>query len=145
MTMSQDLKQILKQANLRLTKPRLAILEVLQQQTKPDHAQGIHQKLEAKNISIDLATVYRNIESLQKIDLVKTINFEDGRLRYELKQNHHHHLVCQVCGRVQPVEECQLDDLTRKLENKYQFKIQRHSLEFFGQCGQCQLNRGAYA
>lgn len=135
--MTQDMQSILKDSGLRVTKSRMGVLADLSCQDKPSDAQEIHQSLVDQGMNLDLATVYRILEKFQQLDLVKPINFEDGKVRYELAHDHHHHLVCETCGKVKIVEDCELEKISEELAIKHKFQITRHSLEFFGLCGKC--------
>lgn len=135
--MIQDHKSLIQEKGLKVTKSRLGVLEYLSTQDSPSDAQQIHRQLLKLKLKLDLATVYRILEKFQELDMIKPINFEDGKVRYELSDHHHHHLVCEHCGKVEMVEECQLDKVSKKIEKLHQFHITRHSLEFFGLCSKC--------
>src|SRR5690554_1518494 len=92
-------------AGLRLTSPRLAIIDILSKTTKHPSAEDIYLTLRQKynNDNIGLTTVYRTLEILVNMGIVYKFDFGDGRTRYELSEgpdgfHHHHHLVCTECG-----------------------------------------------
>ncbi len=94
-------------AGLRLTLPRLAILEVLMKTAEHLSAEDIYLVLrrDYPNEAIGLTTVYRTLEVLVQMGIVYKFDFGDGRARYELAEGphalrHHHHLVCTGCGRI---------------------------------------------
>lgn len=130
--------KILQDKGLRITSQREVILKSIQH--KPKTADEIYSVVRKKNASIDLASVYRNVQVFAENNLVHEIDFGDGVKRYEkvTEKNHHHHVVCNNCGKVK--------DITLKHENKLikeasmysLFNITRHSLEFFGICKKCQ-------
>ena len=123
---------------MRMTKPRKAILDSLFHFRKPVTAREIYSYLKNKGIKVDLASIYRNLSFLPKIKPVQEYEFGDGKKRYEMvKRDHHHHLVCQKCGDVEDIEMKE-KELLDKVETKSNFKIERHSLEFFGLCQNCQ-------
>jgi len=67
------------------------------------------------------------------------VEFGEGKYRYEFKTNHHHHhLVCTSCGRVQDVEANVVEKLENEIQKNKNFKVQSHSMEFFGLCSACQ-------
>ena len=119
----------LKEHKLKATKSRLALLEVLNKNETPLTAEEIHQKL-----SSDQATVYRALKEFQEADIVRQIDFQHGHAHYELvrPQDHHHHVICKKCEKVEDIQELQLT--IPKLKN---FKIINHSLEFYGICKTC--------
>ncbi len=131
--------QSLQKKNLRITKPRKAILCILRQNHGPFSAEEIHQKLENTS-NCDLATVYRCLKKFTDKDLIKKCHFGDGCIRYEYKElstHHHHHILCRQCQRIEPIEYCFLAEMERMLTDKG-YKNVEHSLEFFGVCQDCQ-------
>ena len=110
------------------TPQRLAVLEAL--------AAEQHQTLEeirARCPEVGLVTVYRTLDLLCEIGAVRRLDLGDGP-RYELAENHHHHLVCESCGAVSEFEECPLD--LRRLQD-VDFEVASHSLEIYGRCVVC--------
>ena len=110
------------------TPQRLAVLGAL--------AAEQHQALEeirARCPEVGLVTVYRTLDLLCEIGAVRRLDLGDGP-RYELAENHHHHLVCESCGAVSEFEECPLD--LRRLQD-VDFEVASHSLEIYGRCVVC--------
>jgi len=66
--------------------------------------QGNHNYLRKKHLETNKVTVYRILDFLFKNQIIERVEFGEGKYRYELKKNHHHHLICTNCGRVQDVE-----------------------------------------
>lgn len=87
-----------------------------------------------KKIGVNKTTIYRELERLVTEDLVLEVEFGDGKKRYELaRQDHHHHAVCIKCDVVKDVK---VDE--RYLSPKVKgFSLMRHSVEFFGLCENC--------
>lgn len=136
--MKQDYRSLIQEKGLKVTKSRLGVLEYLSTQSSPSDAQQIHEILTKKSkLKLDLATVYRILEKFQQINLVKPINFEDGKIRFELADHHHHHMVCENCSQIEIVEDCEIEKISEELSAKHHFTITRHSLEFFGLCNKC--------
>lgn len=110
------------------TPQRIAVLRAL--------AAEQHQSLEeirARCPEVGLVTVYRTIDLLSGIGLVRRLDLGDGP-RYELAENHHHHLICESCGEISEFDECPIDDQAlRDLD----FDVSAHSLELYGRCGAC--------
>ena len=110
------------------TPQRLAVLRAL--------AEEQHQSLEeirARCPEVGLVTVYRTLDLLSEIGALRRLELGDGP-RFELAEDHHHHLVCESCGDVSEFEECPLD--LRLLRN-VDFEISSHSLEIYGRCTVC--------
>ena len=110
------------------TPQRLAVLGAL--------AEEQHQTLEeirAHCPEVGLVTVYRTLDLLSQIGAVRRLELGDGP-RFELAEDHHHHLVCESCGTVSDFEECPLD--LRRLQG-VDFEVGSHSLEIYGRCVVC--------
>lgn len=127
----------LKQRGYRLTKPREEILKVLKEY--PLSVQEIAQALKKRQISIDVASIYRSLELFMTMGFIQAIDLGEGKKRYERieKNNHHHHLICDNCGTIKDVTVKE-DTIMRAIKSRSHFKIERHSLEFFGLCARCQ-------
>lgn len=132
--------QRLRSSGQKMTRIRKQILGIL---LKPDSlidAQTLQTQLERLNLKVNKSTIYREITFLLNQEIIKSIDFGDGKKRYEIDQkDHHHHLVCLNC---QSVDHFNLeDDLTLEeilIKREKKFKIINHSLEFFGLCQNCQ-------
>jgi Fe2+ or Zn2+ uptake regulation protein len=125
---------MLKEAKLRATPKRVALLKALQGAKSPRTAEELH-----TNVKSDLVTIYRNLQSLAQAGLVNEVRFKDSSVRYELSHGHHHHIVCTSCGTVEELDGCDNSPLERQaLGASERFsRINEHSLEFFGLCKAC--------
>ena len=135
-SMHERERSLLKKSALRATPKRVALLALLKRTQKPLTAEDIHKTMQ----DIDLVTVYRNLQSLVTVVLVREVRFKDASVRYEFASSaHHHHLVCTNCGTVDELPECDVRSLEKHaLEASSRFKlINEHSLEFFGTCRAC--------
>jgi Fur family ferric uptake transcriptional regulator len=110
------------------TPQRLAVLRVL--------AGERHQSLEeirSRCPEVGLVTIYRTLDLLSGIGVVRRLDLGNGP-RYELAEDHHHHLICESCGHVSEFEECPVDaSLLRDVD----FEVSSHSLEIYGRCTDC--------
>jgi Fur family transcriptional regulator, ferric uptake regulator len=135
----RDCKKELRRLDLRATPARVAVMSLLEQSEKPIDVNLIIDFLNKKEIKTDPATVFRIINILMQKRIVLPIQFQDGRMRYELtKKRHHHHLVCESCGEIEDVFSHFVPELEKEIEKKHKFLVKRHSLEFFGLCRNCQ-------
>lgn len=137
---SEVLKKHIQGHQLKLTRQRKMILDTLL--TLPRHvsADEIYEASVKKNSSIGLATIYRTLHLLSEAGLIQVREFGDGQARYELAYNHHHHdhLVCIDCGKIIEFENMDIEYLQEQVARKHSFKIQRHKLELYGECKECQ-------
>jgi Fe2+ or Zn2+ uptake regulation protein len=126
------------QFSFKKTPARLAINEFLSRSTSPVDAEQVIQYLRSQKLETNKATVYRILDFLFKNKVIERVEFGEGKYRYELKMNHHHHLVCTSCGKIQDVEANVVEKLENEIQKNKNFKVQSHSLEFFGLCSNCQ-------
>ena len=97
-----------------------------------------HQSLEeirARCPEVGLVTVYRTLDLLNELGLVRRLDLGDGA-RYELAEDHHHHMICESCVDISEFDECPLDPTLLPVENS-DFEIRSHSLEVYGRCAVC--------
>ena len=112
------------------TPQRMAVVEAL--------AADQHQSLEeihARCPEVGLVTVYRTLGLLGELEIVRRLDLGSGP-RYELAENHHHHLICESCGHVSEFERCPLDPALLPPEDSG-FEVRSHSLEVYGWCAEC--------
>lgn len=134
--------QQIRQAGLKVTLPRVKILNILDQSDQRHmSAEDVYKALLSAGEEIGLATVYRVLTQFEGAGLVERHHFEGGQSVFELDRGgHHDHLVCVKCGEV--VEFC--DDTIEKrqeaIAEERGFKIEDHSLVIYGVCPACQAN-----
>ena len=128
---------ILHQSGFRVTPARIAVLEVIEKAHEPIDAASIHALVSERKIQCNLVTVYRMLESFVSKNVVTQIDFQDGKFRYEIMHDHHHHLVCTQCGCIQSIHEVCIAMSEQQVAKQYGFTITRHQLEFFGLCNKC--------
>ena len=123
-----------------MTRTRRAVLSVLESTRYPLSPSELYDRLQKQKVAIDLATVYRNLDTLKNLGLVRQLKLhQDGRFRYEMREgrDHHHHIRCKNCGRIVDILLCPLKKITAMIEQKTQFVVDDHSLEFSGWCPRC--------
>jgi len=131
----------IRDAGFRATKPRLLLLSHLYKSKSP---QSIAEIAAALKTSVNQVTVYRIVDTFKKAGLVRELDLRQGRPRYELADlNHHHHVICVKCGRIEKFTGCESKRITQKAltQTKGFGQITSHSLEFFGLCNSC-IKRG---
>lgn len=124
----------------RMTRQRRAVLDELGAQESFRSAQQVHDHMSFKHIKVGLATVYRNLQDLADAGDVDTILAEDGETLYRLCQepSHHHHLICDSCGKVEEIAPGEVESWVRDVSSEHGFTLLHHSIEIFGLCAVCQ-------
>ncbi|NBV76734.1 transcriptional repressor [bacterium] len=129
-----DFAELLREYGSKATPGRVTLLKVLWQEDKPISVAGLKKKLDP---SFDEVTLYRALESLTASGLIREVDFRHGHAHYEMNalREHHHHIICTSCGRVEDTE-CRVQEA--KLTKASAFRIiTDHTAEFFGLCNSC--------
>lgn len=123
----------LKRAGLKVTVPRLKILEILEA-SEPRHmsAEDVYRKLVEAEESIGLATVYRVLTQFESAGLVERHNFDDGHAVYEMASDEHHdHMVDVDTGKVVEFFDARIEALQRDIVEKHGFELVDHNMVLF--------------
>ncbi|PJD92703.1 MAG: ferric iron uptake transcriptional regulator [Legionella sp.] len=131
--------QQLKSAGLKITTPRLKILQVLEQSNQHHlSAEGVYKTLLDLGEDVSLATVYRVLTQFEAAGLIDRHNFEGGYSVFELRQEtHHDHLVCVKCGLVEEFLDEIIESRQHQIAEKAKFKMTGHALNIYGVCPKC--------
>ena len=119
---------------------RRAVVELLGRQDCCLTAQQIFDKLRADGRRVGIASVYRVLEQLSEHDLVQRIDLGAGIARYEPaleSGEHHHHLVCDDCGKVEAFADPELEAVIHKVERKTGYSVAAHDVVLRGACRDC--------
>jgi Fur family transcriptional regulator, ferric uptake regulator len=125
--------QDLRKAGLKITHPRLRILEILETSTlKHMTAEDVYKRLLENSEDIGLATVYRVLNQFETAGILARHNFEGGMSVYELDRGgHHDHMVCLESGRVIEFESPEIEDLQRQIAAQHGFELEEHKLVLY--------------
>jgi Fur family ferric uptake transcriptional regulator len=126
----------LKNMGLKATLPRLKILEIFQQGPHRHlSAEEVYRALLTDGTDIGLATVYRVLTQFEQAGLLKRSNFESAKAVFELNEGQHHdHLVCLQCGRVEEFYDTQIEERQQQVARERGFTLQDHALALYGNC-----------
>lgn len=126
----------LKQAGLKVTLPRMKILDILQQQENAHlSAETIYRALIDSGEEIGLATVYRVLTQFESAGLVKRHHFEGGQSVFEVNQgDHHDHIVCLECGRIEEFCDEEIERRQHAIARRLGFELAEHCLILYGHC-----------
>lgn len=130
----------LRKAGLKVTLPRVKILQILEA-NREGHlsAEDVYRGLMDAGEDIGLATVYRVLTQFEAAGIVVRHNFEGNRAVFELNLgDHHDHMVCIGCGRIQEFEDRTIENRQRQVAADAGFELTDHSLILYGRCAECQ-------
>ncbi len=133
--------QDLRNAGLKVTLPRVKILEILENQNSERHlsAEKVYKILLNEGEDIGLATVYRVLTQFEAAGLVTRHHFEGGNSVFELDSGtHHDHIVCIKCGKVDEFTDETIETQQLKIATKLGYTLNDHSLYLYGFCHDCQ-------
>lgn len=131
----------LRKEGFKITKAREGILKFLESTKLPVSAFEIKECIQKEGLRrINKTTIYRELQFLKAQDIIVEVDFGDGKKRYEMKRNHHHHVICVNCEKIEEIKLnksiiCQEEENISKASN---FTIVDHYLEFLGVCRKCQ-------
>jgi Fur family transcriptional regulator, ferric uptake regulator len=132
--------QDLRSAGLKVTLPRVKILEILENQSGERHltAEKLYKILLNDGEDIGLATVYRVLTQFEAAGLVTRHHFEGGNSVFELDSGtHHDHIVCMKCGKVDEFTDETIEIQQRKIAQTLGYELTDHSLYLYGYCSSC--------
>ncbi len=126
----------LKSTGLKATLPRLKILEIFQNGTQRHMtAEDVFRVLLEDRADVGLATVYRVLAQFEQADILCRSHFESGKAVYELNEGQHHdHLVCLDCGRVEEFYDAQIEQRQHAVAAAKGFAIADHALSLYAHC-----------
>ena len=132
MSNPEDLKSI----GLKATFPRLKILELFEKsEVRHMTAEDVYRLLVNEGMDIGLATVYRVLTQFEQAGLLERHHFESGKAVFELNAGQHHdHLVCVNCGRVEEFYDAEIERRQAKIAKERGFAIQEHALYLYAEC-----------
>ena len=136
-SLSPDLVQRLREAGYKITPPRLAVLEIILREGEHLNPGEILRRAQAIHPHTGRATVYRTLELLTQLGIVRPIYVGENGPTYIPAEGGHHHLVCSQCGKIVDFDQCVADSMERELETRFGFHIRSHLLEFYGVCADC--------
>lgn len=137
-TRNTTLARRLRRHGYRLTQPRLAVVEALEAGPHHMSPSEIHDRAKEIYPSVGLTTVYRTLDLLTELGVLRTTYMGDANQRFHCTTDgHHDHLVCRNCGSVVEVQECYLDTVVDTIEQATGFQIDGHFLELYGKCVEC--------
>jgi Fur family transcriptional regulator, ferric uptake regulator len=130
----------LEREGYRLSAPRSAVVEALADLGCSVTAKEIADSLHRRGQDIGVASIYRTLELLDNLRLTRRVDAAEGVARYEPLEpsgEHHHHIVCDVCGQVSPFEDPGLERAIERLAGRVDYAIDTHDVTLRGECPTC--------
>jgi Fur family ferric uptake transcriptional regulator len=140
MAWTDDALHVLRAASGRSGGARKVVVELLGEQTCCLSAHDLHELARARGARVGMASVYRALEGMDALGLVQRIDLGDGVARYEPSYaggDHHHHLVCDDCGKVEPFEDPTLESAIERVADGRGYLVAAHDVVLHGACEDC--------
>ena len=130
----------LKNAGLKVTLPRIKILQILEKQQDNRHltAEQVYKILLSEDEDIGLATVYRVLTQFEAAGLVTRHHFDGGNSIFELSNGlHHDHILCMKCGKVDEFTDESIEIRQKEIATRLGYELTDHNLYLYGFCPAC--------
>jgi Fur family transcriptional regulator, ferric uptake regulator len=127
----------LRGAGLRATRQRLTVLEALRNRPDAVTAQELHMELRQAGEPIGLTTVYRTLTALTDAGLLDTFTREGEQAFRRCGDDHHHHIVCEVCNRVEEIAAEEVERWVGQVARRRGYQVTGHRADIFGVCPRC--------
>ena len=145
MTWTNAALERLRDASGRSGSARRLVVEFLGEQDCCLSAQEIHDAVRARGGRVGIASVYRALDGMDALGLVQRIDLGDGVARFEPAHDggdHHHHLVCDDCGKVEPFEDARLESAIALVADGRGYAVAAHDVVLRGACEDCRHDGG---
>lgn len=139
MLTGRELTNRLREHGYKVTPQRLAVYEALAEELWHPNAEMLYKKVQSKCPSMSFATVYKIVEILHNINVIKILNTGEDSFRYDANMSEHYHLRCLSCGCVDDafVADEATEQLTKLVEEQSGYEVQGRQFYFFGLCPKC--------
>jgi Fur family ferric uptake transcriptional regulator len=134
-------EQALADAGYRRGGARRAVLDLLDEQACARSALEIEDILRTRERRVSRASIYRILEELEGLGAVQRVEVGQGLVRYEpvrSDKDHHHHLVCDHCGALQPFSDPELERAIEHLSKRLRLAVSDHDVLLHGVCADCE-------
>lgn len=140
MSWGEHAQALLREAGFKPGRARAAVIEALANQRCCLSAQEIHDRVRQRRAGVGIASVYRALETLTELGLVHRLELGSGGAYYEPAAptgDHHHHLVCDSCGRVEAFSDERLERAIGDVSGGSGFQVAGHDIVLRGSCESC--------
>lgn len=130
--------KLLKEASLKNTKQRHAILSVIGETNEPATAEEIYEILQKRNMGINLSTIYRTLNTFLEHNIILKILKDDGTASFQYNDSrHNHYITCYKCRNSVLIDKCPLKNLNDEIKRETGFELTGHNLQLTGLCPNC--------
>lgn len=137
-TTAETFAAVLDRAGYSMTEPRRVVANLVGQRDGHFTALDLVSDASNRRLGVGRATVFRTLELFGELGLVERLDLPNGEHAYvACEPSHHHHVVCQRCGRDSEIVNCGIDDLAEAIESQTGYVIDTHRIELFGLCPNC--------
>lgn len=142
--MLRDFQSVLKKLHLKVTPKRLAILDILKNESVYLSPEEVWRKLREQFSRVGLPTVYRNLEELAQGNVISKVTHPNRQLYYYfcLNPSHHHHFICLSCRTVEDIDFCMFRELEKRVKQELKGRVVSHILQVNGLCKKCLKKNG---
>ncbi len=137
----RKLEELCRERGIPLTTQRRTVLEVLLRRSDHPTADLIFEAVKARNSRISRRTVYRVLETLAELGLIRRVHHPGAAARFDAKTYRHHHLVCTRCNKVIDLENADLDSIALPKGKPHGFDVRDFSVQLMGICPQCRQKK----
>jgi Fur family ferric uptake transcriptional regulator len=140
MSWAEHAREVLREAGVKPGAARTAVIDVVADQRCCLSASAIHEEVRLRRPRVGLASVYRALQTLTELGLVHRLDLRSGGAQFEPAQpsgDHHHHLVCGDCGKVEAFSDDRLERAIDTLSEASAFRIDEHDVVLRGRCEGC--------
>jgi Fur family ferric uptake transcriptional regulator len=141
---TQHAQRTLERDGYRLSTPRSVVVETLADLGCSVTAKEIADRLRERGQDVGVASIYRTLELLDRLNLARRVDMAEGVARYEPidpSGDHHHHLVCDRCGEVAAFEDRDLERAIERVAGRLDYAIDAHDVTLRGECPTCHRAR----
>lgn len=117
---------------IKMTEQRWVILTAVGQSRDHPDAEQVGQRARKIDPDIGIATVYRTLTLFAELDIIQQHDFGDGRARYEIQTDHHHHLIDADTGAIVEFQNAELEAIKEKIAAQLGYELVGHRLELYG-------------
>jgi Fur family ferric uptake transcriptional regulator len=137
------LHHFLRERGLKATRQRDEIVRALREAGAHVTVDELYRRVRQKNPNLGYATVYRTLRLLSESGWASARRFGDRTARFEhrVEGEHHDHLICLRCGKIQEFENDRLEELQERIARQQGFQVREHKLELYGYCQECAENQ----